>query len=417
MTAPIRYPHEDQEVRDENTDEVLDGVTKQEIETTPNAGHDEFRNQEQLAAHASCKRVLVSIVSMVSPQLRTAHQRETNSLWARSTLPRPIGDAGTENGTPRRAYCTAVRETTTGAVLVFAAAAGFGTIGIFGEVAAAIDLELSTLLPVRFGLATLVVGGLATVRGWARPVSRDEWSATLALGVVYTAMTLLYFVSLRHLTAGLATVVLYTYPAMVVALSMVVLGEAITTRKVLALALAMAGVGLVVGTDTAGADPFGVALALGAATCYAVYTTGSRGVSATLTPRALMLGVLVGTTGSMAVYGVLDGGLALPVGGDEWGVVLGLVVVSTVLPLLLFYEGVSRLEASRVGVVSTVEPVVTVTLGAVLLGEQVTVFVVAGGVLVLGAVVLAQQPREEPPDSSGRGVLSDRGDDAWKEER
>jgi drug/metabolite transporter (DMT)-like permease len=283
-----------------------------------------------------------------------------------------------------------VREATTGAVLVFAAAAGFGTIGIFGEVAAAIDLELSTLLPIRFGLATLVVAVLAAIRGWARPVSRGEWGATLALGVVYTAMTLCYFISLRYLTAGLATVVLYTYPAIVVALSTIFLGEAITTRKVLALALAMAGVALVVGTDTAGADPAGVALALGAAACYAVYTTGSRGVSATLAPRALMLGVLVGTTGSMAVYGILDGGLALPAGGDEWSVVLGMVVISTVLPLLLFYEGVSRLEASRVGVVSTAEPVVTVTLGAILLGEPVTVFAGVGGALVLGAVVLAQ---------------------------
>ena len=297
-----------------------------------------------------------------------------------------------------------------GAVLVFAAAAGFGTIGIFGEVAAAIDLELSTLLPVRFGLATIVVAALAAVRGWARPESRRDWSVTLALGVVYTVMTLFFFISLRDLTAGLATVVLYTYPAMVVVLSAAFLDEAITTRKVIALSMAMAGVGLVVGTDTAGADWIGVALALGAAACYAVYTTGSRNVSSTLAPRALMLGVLVGTTASMAVYGVVDGGLALPAGSDEWGVVLGMVVISTVLPLLFFYEGVSRLEASRVGVVSTVEPVVTVVLGAIILGEQVTVFVVAGGALVLGAVVLAQGNRQETPDRSDADVVSSRSD-------
>lgn len=303
-----------------------------------------------------------------------------------------------------------MRESTVGVVMVFGAAAGFGTIGIFGEIAAAIELELATLLPVRFLLSTIVVAVLAAVRGWARPRTREEWGATLALGVVYTAMTLFYFVSLRYLTAGLATVVLYTYPAMVVALSVTFLGEAVTGRKLLALVLAMAGVGLVVGTDTAGADPIGVGLALGAAACYAIYTTGSRGVSATLAPRALMLGVLVGTTASMAVYGALDGGLGLPVGGEEWGVVIGMVVVSTVLPLLLFYEGVSRLAASRVGVVSTVEPVVTVTLGAALLGEPVTAFVVAGGALVLGAVVLAQRGEDTAPDRAAAGSVLDRGD-------
>lgn len=283
-----------------------------------------------------------------------------------------------------------MRESTIGTLLAFGAAAGFGTIGIFGEVAAVIDLRLATLLPVRFALATLVVGALAVTRGWARPRSSRDWLATLGLGVVYTAMTLCFFVSLRFLTAGLATIVLYTYPTLVVALSAPILGEPVTRHKLLALGLATGGVALVVGTGAAGVHPVGVGLALGAAACYAVYTTGSRLLSPSLAPRALMLGILVGTTASMLGYGVLDGGLALPAGRDEWGVVLGITVVSTVVPHLLFYEGVARLEASRVGVVSTVEPVVTVALGALLLGEPVTPVVVAGGVLVLGGVLLVQ---------------------------
>lgn len=303
-----------------------------------------------------------------------------------------------------------MRESTTGALLVFGAAAGFGTIGIFGELAAAIDLRLATLLPVRFALATLVVGGLAVARGWARPRSRDDWMATLALGVVYTGMTLCFFVALRYLTAGLATIVLYTYPTMVVALAAALLGEAITGRKLLALGLTTAGVTLVVGTGTAGVDPVGVALALGAAACYAVYTTGSRLLSPRLAPRALMLGILVGTTASMLVYGLLDGGLALPSGGDEWGVVVGITVLSTILPHLLFYEGVARLEASRVGVVSTVEPVVTVALGALLLDEPVTVFVLTGGALVLGGVLLVQSQRANAESHPETAATTDHGD-------
>lgn len=283
-----------------------------------------------------------------------------------------------------------VRDTTLGVLLVSGAAAGFGTIGIFGELALAIDLRLATLLPVRFALATLLVGLLAAVRGWAVPRSRREWGATLGLGVVYTGMTVCFFVALRFLTAGVATIVLYTYPAFVVALSAPLLGERVTVRKLLALALTTGGVALVVGTGTISVSPEGVGLALGAASCYAVYTLGSRALSPSVAPRALMLGVLVGTTASMGVYGVVDGGLALPTGSDEIGVVVGIAVVATVVPHLLFYEGVARLEASRVGVVSTVEPVVTVALGAFLLGEPVTVAVVVGGALVLVGVVLLQ---------------------------
>lgn len=276
---------------------------------------------------------------------------------------------------------------------MFAAAAGFGTIGIFGEVAASIDLPLATLLPLRFVVATGAVLALAAIREWSLPATRREWLATLALGVVYAAMTLLYFVSLRYLTAGLATIVLYTSPTFVVVLSAAFLDERITRRTLLAVALAIGGVALVVGTDTAGAEPLGVVLGLGAAVCYATYTTGSRFALGGMAPRALMIGVLLGTTVSMIVYGVLDGRLSAPGGGAEWGVVLGLAVVSTMIPHVLFYEGVDRLAASRVGVVATVEPVVTVILGAALLDEAVTPFVVAGGALVLGGVLLVQRDR------------------------
>ncbi len=295
-----------------------------------------------------------------------------------------------------------MQESTLGAALVFAAAACFGTIGIFGELAARIEFPLRTMLPARFVVATAAVLALAWFRDWDLPSTERDWLATLALGVVYTGLTLLYFVSLRTLTAGLATIVLYTYPAFVVVLSTAFLGEPVTVRKVVALSLATAGVALVVGTDAGGAEPVGVALALGSAVCYAVYTTGSRSVLPEISPRGLMVGVLLGTTASMAVYGVLAGGVAVPGGRTEWGLVLGLATVSTVLPQVLFYEGVARLEASRAGVVSTVEPVVTVALGAVLLGEPVTRFVVVGGGLVLAGVVLVQYGRGDTAEPSSR---------------
>jgi drug/metabolite transporter (DMT)-like permease len=275
--------------------------------------------------------------------------------------------------------------------MVLGAAAGFGTIGIFGELAAAVDLGFVTLLSFRFGVATALVLAVAAVRGWSIPQSGRNWAAMSGLGAVYAAMTLLFFVSLRSLTAGLATIVLYTYPVFVIALSVVFLQEGITIRKAIALGLAMTGIVLIVGTNTAGATLVGVGFALAAAACYAVYTVGSRTLVRTVMPRTLMAGVLVGTAISTVAYGILSGQLSVPVGEREWGIVLGLAIVGTVLPLFLFYRGVARLEASRVGIVSTAEPAVTVTLGALVLGEPVTPTVVIGGALVLGGVLLVQR--------------------------
>lgn len=293
-----------------------------------------------------------------------------------------------------------VRESTRGIVYVLGATAGFGTIGIFGELALRADIALSTLLPVRFVVALGILAGIAALRGWAWPASSREWGATLALGVVYTGMTVLYFSSLVYLTAGLATIVLYTYPTMVVVLAVWLLEETLTRLRVLALVLATAGVAIVVGAGVGAVDPLGIGLALGAAICYAVYTAGSRRLSPVMRPRSLMIGVLLGTTLSMAGYGALDGGLALPVGNAQWEIVLGLALLSTVVPHLLFYEGVARLQASQVGVLSTTEVLVTVLLGVVLLGEPVTAVLVGGGMLVVAGVLLvnADGPAERPTE-------------------
>jgi drug/metabolite transporter (DMT)-like permease len=284
-----------------------------------------------------------------------------------------------------------VKESTAGTLLVLSAARDFGTIRIFGALAAAIDLRLATLLPTRFALATLVVLAFSQLRGWSLIRSRRHLATMFALGLVYTSLTLCFFVSLRHLTAGLATIGLYTHPAFVFGLAATFLEQTVTAGKLTVLAAVMADVVLIVDADAAGAEPLGVGLALGAAVCYALYTTGSRTLLGDPDPRALMLGVLLGTTAGMLGYGLLNDGLALPAGPDQWGVVLGFTLVGRLAPLLLFSEGVSRLEASRVGVISTAEPVVTVALGALLLGEPVTPAVVGGGVLVLGGVLLVQR--------------------------
>jgi hypothetical protein len=65
-----------------------------------------------------------------------------------------------------------VKESPAGTLLVLGAAGDFGTIGIFGELAAAIDLRLSALLPTRFAMATLVVLAFSQLRGWSLIRSR-----------------------------------------------------------------------------------------------------------------------------------------------------------------------------------------------------------------------------------------------------
>lgn len=279
-----------------------------------------------------------------------------------------------------------------GLTLVVVSAIGFGTLGIFGKLAAAEGLSIPTLLALRFTLATIVFWAILRARGRVGRPSRRAVAMGLALGGLgYATMSGLYFWGLAFMTAGLAGIVLYTYPAFVVCLVAVADPSRVTRRVVVALALSVGGVALITGADPAGADPRGVAIVLGAALAYACYIVVSQRALATIEPRVLTAFVLPAAAGSFLAYGLGTGTISLPRGATAWGVVLGIALVSTVIPVLTFFAGLSRLDASRASIVSTIEPAVTVALGAILLSEPVAPATVAGGVLVVAGVVLVHR--------------------------
>lgn len=279
-----------------------------------------------------------------------------------------------------------------GTLLVALSAVGFATLAVLGKFAYGTGLTLSTVLAFRFLVATAIVWpALVYYRSFARLRGRTLLVA-LGLGAFgYATMSGLYFWGLSLMSAGLVAIVLYTYPVFVVLQSAVVLKETVTRGAVVAVALSLAGVVLIAGTDPAGADLRGVAIILGAAVVYATYITVSRATLATIDARTLTAYVLPAAAGAFFAYGTATASLHVPTGADQWGIIVAISVIATALPIFAFFAGLARIGASRAAVVSTFEPAGTVLLGAAILGEPITATTVVGGVAILAAVVLVQR--------------------------
>ena len=71
-----------------------------------------------------------------------------------------------------------------------------------------------------------------------------------------------------------------------------------------------------------------------------------------------------------------------------WLAVAGIALVSTVAAITLFFAGLERIGPTRASTLSTVEPLFTVLLAAVVLGETIAPLQLAGGALILAAVIL-----------------------------
>ncbi|WP_252700008.1 EamA family transporter [Natronosalvus vescus] len=278
---------------------------------------------------------------------------------------------------------------TVGIALVLTSAIGFGTLGIFGVLAADEGLSIPTVLALRFSLAAVAVWAVLWYRGRFRLLRGRLLAVAFALGAVgYATQSGLYFLGLEFMTAGMVAIVLYTYPAFVVCLVALTNPDRVTKIVLFALGLSIGGVALITGVDPAGADPRGIVVVLGAALAYSLYIVVSQRALTSVDAETLTAFVLPAAAISFVVFGIGTNTLALPGSVTGWGVVLAIALVATVVPVLTFFAGLSRVGASRASIISTAEPGVTVALGALVLHEPVTGVTVLGGTLVITGVVL-----------------------------
>jgi drug/metabolite transporter (DMT)-like permease len=162
----------------------------------------------------------------------------------------------------------------------------------------------------------------------------------------------------------------------------------------LALVLASSGLVLVLAGASAGAlDPVGTALALGTAIVYSAYILVSQGVAARVGPLALGALVCTGAAGSLTLGAAAAGDLhpaAVSAAGFGW--LGGLAAVSTVAAIALFFAGLRSAGPTAASILSTLEPVVTVALAFLAFGESLGGAQLAGGALVLMAVLAVRNP-------------------------
>jgi drug/metabolite transporter (DMT)-like permease len=287
---------------------------------------------------------------------------------------------------------------TTGVIACLASAAAFGAMGVFGKLAYDEGATVGTLLATRFVLAAALFWLVLAWSGRAgslRSLTGRDAGLALALGAVgYGAQAGGYFAALERLDASLLSLLVYTFPVMVTVTAIALGREPASRRTAGALVLASAGLVLVLVGAAAGAlDALGTALGLGAAVVYSAYILISQGVAERMGPLALGTLVCTGAAATLTLTGLAGGDLdpgGVSATGFLW--LAGLALVSTVGAIALFFAGLRRVGPAAASILSTLEPVVTVALAFAIFGESLGPAQLAGGALVLLAVLAVRAP-------------------------
>jgi drug/metabolite transporter (DMT)-like permease len=293
---------------------------------------------------------------------------------------------------------SAGRRRALGAVLVALSAAGFGAMPIFARQAYAAGVDLYGILLPRFVIAAGLLALVAVVRGSKVPPGRHIAMLALLGGIGYVGQSMMYYTALQHASAGLVALLLYAYPFIVTLLAAAFLRERLGVRQIVTLPLAAAGLALTIGGGSGSAP--GILLALGAALVYSVYIVSGTRVMRAVDPLIASSIVCAAAATSMAIVALWRASsqlpVALPVTAAGWIPVVSIALVSTVLAITAFFIGLKWLGASMTSVLSTLEPVVSVTLGALVLHEVVSWPQALGGAIVIAAAIwLALEPRQD----------------------
>jgi drug/metabolite transporter (DMT)-like permease len=282
---------------------------------------------------------------------------------------------------------SARRSRTTGILLVVAAGCSFATIGIFNRLGAARGVGIPTALTLRFSLASLLLWAIALPRHRIR-VPRRQLAGLALLGGLFVTEASLFFVSSRRIPVALTALLLYLYPAWVMLLGWALRGERPGRGGLAALGLALAGITLALGFPAHRLDPLGVSLGLASSLGYACYMFMAARFQRGLAPVVATLWITTFAALILAGAGLLRGDLHPALSAGAWPSVLGLAVLGTVVPVFLLMEGLVRINPTQASIACTVEPVATALLGALFLGEALQPIQLAGGGLVIAAVLV-----------------------------
>lgn len=316
------------------------------------------------------------------------------------------------------------RRRSIGVALILVSACGFGSGALFAKPVYATGVGWLVLMPWRFLIgATLAWAWLLLSpqrRHGLRRLDRRLAVTSLALGVLYVGNSGTYYAGLESVDVSLAALIVYVYPALVAVLSLRIGRQLEGARAWVALAIALAGVALTVGgIDAAKAPPLGpLLLVVASPVIYAVWIvlaarlSGERretpNASSTDRASAMADAAMAADAGAAAsaatalmmtatgtVYWLAAIATRQPVAPADipsgaWPGLVGIGAFATFLAIQGFYAGAQRIGAAQAALLSTIEPVWTIALAALLLHESLTPPQLAGGALILVAVVVAQ---------------------------
>ena len=246
------------------------------------------------------------------------------------------------------------------------------------------------ILLFRYGIAVILLGAYLLLKKENFRITLKQAGVLLSLGLLYTASSTFLFEAYKYIASGLATTLVFLFPAMV-AIIMVFLKVVPSWPVWLSIAATFAGVMIMTGgAGTEKVNPLGVWFSIASAFVYALFIViinRSKVISSIPNSLLTFYALLTGTfffigrclfSGADLTAGI-DGGMA-------WCNLIGLAILPTIVSTASLAVATRNIGATKASVLGVFEPITAILVGTVVFGEALTPNIIAGILISIVAV-------------------------------
>ncbi len=285
-------------------------------------------------------------------------------------------------------------KTLTGSILIILAGCFWGSMGIFVRRLGTYGFSSIQIVSIRVTLAALLFALVLLIKDRAgfKILFRD---LPLFLGLGFGSIlffTVCYFTAITMMPLSTAAILLYTSPVWIMLMSVLFFHEKLDRRKLMALVLAFAGCVMVSGISGGGLTPIGLLVGLGSGIGYGLYsilgTIALRRYSPYTVTTYTFIFAAVGSWIICRPVELFDKFTNTAHIGFLTVFCCLTALVTAVIPFLAYTCGLQNVEASKAGIIATIEPMVATLIGILVFSEPLTLISGLGILLILTAVVI-----------------------------
>lgn len=273
----------------------------------------------------------------------------------------------------------------TGYIVVIVSALAFAGNNVFAVLSYEGGTTPLTLITFRMALTLIALAAMMKLMGIAIPLPTRERNAAFGLGLLNGVMAFCLMSAFDHIDVGLAILVFYLYPVLTGVGAWLSRQETLNRGIIIGLVGSFGGLALALNVTGEMGNLHGIALAGGAAILMTLVILLSARVLQTDNARSVTLHMHVSAASLFIIISLIAGELSLPGTPGGWIGFIGVPLFYTVA-VATFFAGIAMIGGVRTSLIMNLEPVASIALGFILLGQVLSPRQLLGAAIVIAAV-------------------------------